>query len=136
VAFNYFNLVLSVLVFITVILNFNQALWFALFAGLILDAFLFPVSDARRDFNFGRTNFKLSLQKFFYQSLFIFSGYPWLDRKRSLCFILGCFQFYIFYFGASDNLDKFFSRENIFGLVWQILFGTLFLAAVFLLFNF
>ena len=134
---NYFNLVLSVLVFITVILDFNQALWFALCAGLILDAFSFS--------SFGTLAAILILVALILN--FLFKNF-FTNRSLYSLVILGLigngiyilslliFNFLFFVFGASDNLEKFFSGDNVFGLIWQIFFGIISLATMFILFNF
>jgi rod shape-determining protein MreD len=135
--FNYFNFVLSVLIFITAILNFRQALWFAFFSGLILDTFSFSgfgtiaaililvaiiINFLFRNFFTNRSLYSLVILGLIGNGIYILS--------------LLIFNFLFFIFGATDNLEKFFSRENIFGLGWQIVFGVLFLAILFLLFNF
>ncbi|MFA5128607.1 MAG: rod shape-determining protein MreD [Patescibacteria group bacterium] len=135
--FNYFNFVLSVLIFIAVIFNFRQALWFALFSGLILDIFSFS--------GFGTMAAILILNAIIIN--FLFRNF-FTNRSLYSLIIIGLigngiyilslliFNFLFFIFGAADNLEKFFSRENIFGLGWQVVFGVLFLAILFLLFNF
>ncbi len=135
--FNYFNLVLSILIFITVLLNFRQALWFALFSGLILDMFSFS--------GFGTMAVVLLLvavilnflfKNFFTnRSLYSLVILGFLGNAAYILFLL-IFNFLFFIFGAPDNLDKFLSRANIFGLLWQIIFSVSFLAVMFLVFNF
>lgn len=135
--FNYFNFVLSVLIFIVVIFDFRQALWFALFSGLILDIFSLSifgtiavimilvaviVNFLFRNFFTNRSLYSLVILGLIGNGIYILS------------LLISNFLFFIF--GATDNLEKFFSGDNIFGLGWQIIFSVLFLAIMFLMFNF
>ncbi|MBI5071860.1 rod shape-determining protein MreD [Candidatus Falkowbacteria bacterium] len=133
---NYFNLVLSILIFITVILNFRQALWFALFSGLILDLFSFS--------NFGTLAITLLLvtsilnvlfRNFFTNRSFYSLIILGLIGNLIYIFLLLIFNFLFFVLGAAENLEKFSSRSNIFGFGWQIIFSISFSAILFLAFN-
>lgn len=135
--FNYFNLILSILIFIAVALNYRQALWFALVSGFLLDSFSF--------LNFGTLTVAMLLTVIILNVLF---KNFFTNRSFYSLIILGLIgnviydllllisNFSLFVFGAANNLDKFFSQNNILGFGWQIIFNICFLAALFLSFNF
>ncbi len=134
---NYFNLILSTLIFITTIFNFSQALWFALFAGLIIDEFSFSgfgtmaailiivataINFLFRNFFTNRSLYSLVILGLIGNGVYILS--------------LLIFNFLFFILGAAESLEKFFSYDNIWGLGWQMIFNVLFLTIIFLALNF
>jgi len=135
--FNYFNLILSVVFFITIILNYGMGLWFAVSAGLILDLFSF--------LNFGTLTISLLLTVIAVN--FLFDNF-FTNKSLYSLIILGflgnlvyiiillVFNFAYFIFGINNNLNKFFTLSNFYGLLWQFFFNILLLSALFLIFNF
>lgn len=135
--FNYFNLVLSLLIFFTVIINYRRALWFALITGFILDLFsssLFGTLTITMIFTAIILNalFKNFFTNRSFYSLIILG----LIGNAVYDLLLLAFNFLFFVFGVANNLEKFLSSDNIFGLGWQAVFNLCFLAIMFFSFNF
>lgn len=135
--FDYFNLTLSILIFVAVILSYRQALWFALFSGLILDLF--------SSLYFGTLTASLLLTAIILDALFknFFTNRSFYslvilgligNAIYNLFLLIANFVFFIF--GAGNNLFKFASRDNLLGLGAEIIFSVSFLAVMFLAFNF
>lgn len=134
---NFFNLVLSIAIFITVITNYRQGLWFALFSGLIIDTFsslpfgtmtlatLLVVITINTLFNNFFTN----------RSLYSLIILGFLGNIIYFIFLL-LINSVLFVFGVINNLDIFFTGENIYGFLWQAIFNVFLLALLFIIFNF
>jgi cell shape-determining protein MreD len=135
--FDYFNLVLSLLIFLTIIINFRQALWFAIIAGFILDSFSLS--------SFGALTVTMLITAVILNALF---KNFFTNRSFYSLLILGLmgnviydlllliFNFVFFIFGIQNNLENFLGINNISGLGWQIIFNFCFLAIMFWSFNF
>lgn len=135
--FNYFNLILPVILFLTIILNYKLGLWFAFFIGLILDLFsslnfgaltlslLFTVAAVNALFNNFFTN------RSFYSLIIL----GFLGNLIYIALLL-IFNLIFFIFGAANNLSKLWAASVFFGLLWQLFFSVLLLAVLFFAFNF
>ncbi|MBU1146443.1 hypothetical protein KKD80_02770 [Patescibacteria group bacterium] len=134
---NYFNLVLVILIFITVIFNFHQALWFGLFSGFLIDMFSLSGFGTIAAISILVVIILNFLFKNFFTNRSLYSLMI-LGLIGNVIYILSLllFNFSFFIFGGTDSLLKFFSRANILGLLWQIMFSVLFLMVMFLAFNF
>ncbi len=134
---NFFNLILSIAIFITVILNYYQGLWFALFSGLIIDLYSF--------LPFGTMTCAMLLTVIIVNSLF---NNFFTNRSLYSLIILGFlgnviyFIFFLFInlvfftFNITNNLDIFFTAANLYGFFWQMVFTVSLLSFLFLIFNF
>lgn len=134
---DFFNLVLSVAIFITVILSYRQGLWFAVFSGLIIDLFSF--------LNFGTMVCVMLLTVISVNGLFnnfftnrSFYSLIILGFLGSVIYFILLFVFNLAFFisGAANNLDKFFTAANLYGSLWQAVFNVFLLAVLFIVFNF
>jgi len=134
---NFFNLILSIVIFITVILNYHRGLWFALFSGLIIDLFSF--------LPFGTMTAAMLLTVIIINGLF---KNFFTNRSLYSLIILGFlgnivyFVFFLFInlvffvFDITNNLDIFFTPANLYGFLWQTIFNVSLLAFLFFVFNF
>lgn len=135
--FNYFNLLLPVIFFITIILSYEQGLWFAFFSGLILDLFSFS--------NFGTLTLAMFCVAIIINILFnnfftnrSFYSLIILGFLGNFIYvtILSILNFIFFIFDIPNNLVQFFTMSNLCGLFWQMFFTVLSLAVLFFIFNF
>ncbi len=137
--FNYFNLILPIIFFITVILNYRDGLWFALCAGIIIDFFSF--------LNFGALTLSMLAAVVFINWLFSnfftnrsFYSLIILGFLGNLIYIAGLLflNFVFFILDTNTALAHFLTLSNFFRLLWQILFNVLLLTILFfgILYNF
>lgn len=134
---NFFNLILSIVIFVTVVLSYHRGLWFALFSGLIIDLFSF--------LPFGTMTLAMLLTVIIINNLF---NNFFTNRSLYSLIILGflgnivyfAFLLFInlifFVFDITNNLDIFFTAENLYGFFWQMIFNVSLLTLLFIIFNF
>jgi len=135
--FNFFNLFLPIIFFITIILDYQQGLWFAFGGGLIIDLFSFS--------NFGSITMAIIFAVVAINALFnnfftnrsfyslVILGF--LGNIFYIIFLL-IFNFLFFIFNLPNILDKFFTADNLYGILWQLFFSVLLLTLLFFIFNF
>lgn len=135
--FNYLNLILLVGVFMTFALGYGQALIFAVPASLMLDFFsylpfgtmallafttIFLVNVMLNNFFTNRSFYSLIFLGFLGNAIYIF------------CLFLLNLIFFILDF--TNSFDKFFTKTNLLGMLWQVVFTVVLLACLFFIFNF
>lgn len=134
---NYLNLILSIIFFVAIILDYWQGLWLALFFGLILDFFSF--------FHFGTITIVILITLIIIE--FLFKNF-FTNKSLYSLIVLGflgniiyatgllVFNFLYFIFNVSNGLNKFLTSTNIYGLFWQMIFNVCILFILFLVYNF
>lgn len=133
---NNFNLLLSLIIFTTVVLNFELALWYALGAGILIEMFsVYP--------------YGVILISFFITAVLINWLFQHFFTNRSLyslmvLSVIGIFFYnllllilnYSLYFLKLNIIDIEFNRFYFYHFLWQLGLNLALLVAAFFIFNF
>jgi len=134
---NFFNLILSIAIFITVILNYHRGLWFALFSGLIIDLFSFLPFGTMTCAMLATVIVTNSLFNNFFTNRSLYSLIILGFLGNVIYFVFFLFINLVFFtFNITNNLDIFFTAANLYGFFWQAVFNISLLTFLFLIFNF